>query len=113
MNQPLSPSRATIPYKAEGQYVAMCLGCGEPLKHHQRSFRVRDEKAIDFDDRVLIDFMGWFCPDCKERMLGFLQGGIRAAVERMKEKQKTLQLLDKKDREALSQVEEGPECREL
>ena len=38
---------------------------------------------------------------------------LRAAVERMKEKQKTLQLLDKKDREALSQVEEGPECREL
>jgi len=74
---------------------------------------VRDPQAIDFDERDLIDFIGFFCSDCKERMLSYHRGGIRAAVERMKEKQKTLQLLDKKDREALSQVEEGPECREL
>ncbi len=42
--------------------------------------------------------------------LGYHRGGIRAAVGRMEEKQKTLQMLDQRarqERESLAQVQEG------
>jgi hypothetical protein len=81
-------------FKGEGQYVTICLGCGRPLKKHERAFRVRDEGAIDYDERDPIDFLGHWCSDCKERMLKWLEQGIRGAVNREKDLQKALSLQD-------------------
>lgn len=106
---PNRPSSGTppAPWRGEGQYIAVCMGCGEAIKKHQKALRVRDPAAMDFEEREPVDILLIFCPDCRERIKKWIAEGIRPAVERMKEKQKTLQLLDKKDREALSQVEEG------
>jgi Fe-S-cluster-containing hydrogenase component 2 len=81
------------------QYTAFCMRCGRPLKKHEKALRVCDHGAIDFEEREPVDIMFHFCVDCKEEMLKWFADGVRGAVERMKDKQKSLAELDAADKQ--------------
>lgn len=80
------------------QPVTWCSKCGMPLMSHEKSLRVKDDTAIDFDERTLYSFIFYFCPNCKEEMKKWYEGGIRGAVERKKEIMKRLEAEDLKNR---------------
>lgn len=73
-----------------------CMKCGMPLKVHEISFRVKDDAAVDFDNRTFHSVVYHYCSDCKEEMQKWYSEGIRGAVERKKAIEARLRVEDSK-----------------
>lgn len=80
------------------QPVTWCMKCGMPLMLHQKSLRMKDEAAVDFDERTFYSFIFYYCPDCKEEMKRWYEEGIRGAVERQKAIEERLKKEDSNQR---------------
>ncbi len=77
--------------------VAVCMGCGKPIKQREKSLRIEDQRAVDFDTREFYQVVWFYCPACKERLMNWYEEGVRGAVNREKDIQKRLAELDKED----------------
>ena len=103
MNSPLLPQETGIKERPRKvivpppKYVTWCSKCGRPLVKQQIALRVADKLAIDFEERGPIEVIFHFCGECREELLIWFAQGLRGADERMKAKQKMLELMDKED----------------
>jgi len=83
------------------KYIGICFSCGKPLTLLDLAVTI-EGRTVDWDERTTIDnTKSTFCRHCANNAKEHLKGGIKEAVKRYENDEKTiarLKEIDEKDK---------------